>query len=156
MSNDLVDFMSAQLEEDERIARAAPPGPWIGTDAEDIGAWSVYDQEWLIASATVYTHDERMGGKRGPGYIDASATTAHIARHDPSRAARELAAKRQNLAELAAAEVKMDQAARDRDTARYNTVRAEWTVLRRVVRRDAFAYADRPGYREEWRPDRSP
>ncbi|MEU3283316.1 DUF6221 family protein, partial [Streptomyces antibioticus] len=95
--DDLVRWLGEQLDEDERVARAAPPGPWIGTDAEDIGAWSVYDQEWLIASATVYTHDKPMGGKRGPGYIDASATTAHIAAHDPARVLLEVDAKRRLL-----------------------------------------------------------
>ena len=66
----------------------------------------------------------------------------------------DLDAKRQNLAELKAAEEAMDQASRDRDTVRYNEVRAGWTVLRRVVQRDTAVYADRPGYLAEWAPSK--
>ncbi|MFF0597898.1 DUF6221 family protein [Streptomyces antibioticus] len=146
MSSDLVNFMTVQLEEDERIAWAAPFGPWSLT-----GSGSIVDAGGSHVICSVGgTLDGRVSCWPERPAIE------YLLAHDPTRAVAELAAKRQNLAELAAAEVKMDQAARDRDTARYNTVRAEWTVLRRVVRRDAFAYADRPGYREEWRPDARP
>jgi hypothetical protein len=67
------------------------------------------------------------------------------------RLLREVEAKRQILNDLEAAEHEMDRAARDRDTVRYNEVRVGWTALKRVVRRLAGVYDQRPGYREEWR-----
>ncbi|WP_020116792.1 DUF6221 family protein [Streptomyces canus] len=139
--DELVRWLGEQFDEDERIARAAPPGPWLGTDAEDVGAWSVYDPEWLIASATVYTHNQPMGGKRGPGYIDASATTAHIAEWDPARVLAEIDAKRDLLV--------FAKGIHDHHETFTTGVYAR---LEKTLRLYALAYKERPGYREEWRP----
>src|SRR6266851_9644248 len=68
---DLVVFLNARLRDDEAAARAAAPGPWRGRDA---GSWS----EVAPAKGT------------GPEAAD----TEHIARHDPARVLREVAAKR--------------------------------------------------------------
>ena len=171
---ELVDFLRAQLDEDDAVARSASgstvvgePGNWKpapGGDEWEVSRDDGYADELLVALRPGLSRPpEVLGGYWGVvvGYRweseepDTKAPLSefrHAARHDPARVLREIDAKRQNLAELEAAELAMDQASRDQDTARYNEVRAEWVVLRRVVRRDAAVYADRPGYRGEWRP----
>ncbi|MFH9072700.1 DUF6221 family protein [Streptomyces alboflavus] len=87
-----------------------------------------------------------------PRSYAAAPVALHIAAFaDPARVLREIDAKRRVLTEYVAAGDAMDRAARDNDTAGYNTARAERQVLGRVIRRDAAVYADRPGFREEWR-----
>jgi Family of unknown function (DUF6221) len=139
----LVAFLLARVDEDERAARAAPPGPWLGTDAEDVGAWSVYDPEWRIAVAKVYDHDQPLGGKRGPGYIDPEAVTAHIARHNPARVMAEVEAKRQQIDHYERV------AAHAAQRLEYNLAEETCYVALRCV---ALAYADHPDYDETWRP----
>ncbi|MCM1972297.1 DUF6221 family protein [Streptomyces sp. G1] len=150
--DDFVQWLRAQLDEDERIARAATPGPWrydpgkhhhiVGTPLFEEAVFAGPPGSDATCVAGTGETDDRQS----------MADAAHIARHDPARVLREVDAKRQLLTELEAAESAMDQASRDGDTIRYNSVRAEWVVLRRVVRRDAAVYAHRPGYRPEWRP----
>lgn len=69
--SDPVAFVSARLDEDEAAARAAAPGPWRGHEA---GGW----REVLLAK----------------GISLNAADAEHIARHDPARVLREVAAKR--------------------------------------------------------------
>jgi hypothetical protein len=157
--DDLVRWLRAQLDEDERIARAAMEavGPVPGAAQWRYTA-SLTDeggQYWSITtvapSDTVPTV-ELVGSGMSGGGVHKETLARHIAEHDPARVLREIDAKRQTIAELEAVERSMDQASRDRDVARYNAVRAEWVVLCRIVRRDAAVYSDRPGYREAWRP----
>lgn len=81
--NELIEFLTARLAEDEAIARAvddnSPPwtGEWIVRDARALGTRN----GWCLA----YPHD---GREFAPGLIE------HIARHDPARALREVEAKR--------------------------------------------------------------
>ncbi|MFJ1657191.1 DUF6221 family protein [Streptomyces anthocyanicus] len=132
--DDLAAWLRAQLDEDERTARASV---WDGLGNKL--AWE------LAASATIDVGgDEFYAGDR--------TIANHVVAWDPARVLREIDAKRQTLADLATAEERMDRASRDQDTAGYNASRAEATVLKRIARRDAAVYADRPGYREEWRP----
>ena len=79
MSNELIGFIKARLDEDEQAALTAQ---------DDFGA--------------VWTVDEAMGSVRsdtGADVLDEPATPrAHIARHDPARVLREIDAKRRILA----------------------------------------------------------
>jgi hypothetical protein len=136
--DDLVQFLRERLDEDEAAARAATPGPWEQSGIGEYG-WGV---SFGRPGAGVEADDSDQG----------RADAEHIARHDPARVLVEVESKRQNLAELEAAEETMDRAARDRDTARYNAARAEWAVLKRVVLRDLVVYADHPALKPEWRP----
>ncbi|WP_069744762.1 DUF6221 family protein, partial [Streptomyces sp. EN23] len=80
----LVRWLSVQLDEDERIAKAAPPGPWSMD-----GAGSVADAD---------------GGRVIPsvgGALDGRVTRwpegtviDHVLGHDPARVLREIEAKR--------------------------------------------------------------
>lgn len=147
--DELVQWLGEQLDHDEAHAKKdlwaaenATPGRWRARYGVNM------DHSWVETESTPVVR------------LDAAQHEADallVARFQPEtikkRAEAKLAdiqAKRQTLAELKTAEEAMDRAIRDRDTARYNAVRAEWTVLKRVVHRDVAVYADRPGYREEW------
>lgn len=90
---DIVEFIRARLDEDERIARAAGAGPWRYRDhpadralvVDAAGEVVVYDEGWP---------SEDQG--------------RHMARHDPARVLREVAAKWAILAETLAYEAKID------------------------------------------------
>jgi hypothetical protein len=90
---DLVEFLRAALDEDERVARAAAakcPAPWTGRT--DIDGEHPFVQD---ADGDRIMHHEDS--------VPEIETAAHIARHDPARVLAEVAAKRGLLAELAAA-----------------------------------------------------
>jgi hypothetical protein len=76
---DLEAFANARLDEDEAAAIAATPGPWLAT-GEDILS-RADDRHWAGACAA------NASGADG----------AHIARHDPARALREVEAGRRIL-----------------------------------------------------------
>lgn len=148
--DDLVQWLRAQLDEDERTARAATPGPW----------WHNPGKQWLGPEA-FEKYDLREGeefvGYGGPHpFTGAVASTgpasnaqgmmdaAHIARHDPARVLSEIDAKRRLLALHARAH---HQCVTEDGPTQWHAA-DPCTTLRLL----ALPYADRPGYREEWRP----
>lgn len=79
----IVEFLTARLDEDELIARAA----------SDRAPWSHHaDDYWMITGTDgdVVVYDESA---------PTAAEAAHIARHDPARVRAEVAAKRAILEE---------------------------------------------------------
>lgn len=147
----LADWLSARLDEDEAVARAATAGPWR-YDAMKVNSVdrqeSVFAGEAGMRATTVAStgpEDDRQS------MVDA----AHISRHDPARV----------LAEVAAKRAIVDQAY---GTAA--TIDGEWgcchepAQIKRgecpstdmsvdpYLRHLASVYADHEGYREEWRP----
>ena len=133
--DDLVQWLRAQLDEDERIARAAQRqrggGEWVArADASGIVA-----VEGLPVRA----------GEPIPVVLhpDEDETAEHIAEHDPARVLREIDAKRQIIEqhERYAAE-------RRRMMGGWDPQSDDSPILAAL----ATVYADRPGYREEWRP----
>jgi Family of unknown function (DUF6221) len=68
---DIAAFLNARLREDEAAAKAAAPGPWHGHEAGSLRA--------VLPAKGI-----------GPD----TAVVEHIARHDPARVLREVAAKR--------------------------------------------------------------
>lgn len=103
MTADLIAFLRARLAEDERLARAATPGPW----------WYNPGKQWLGPDA-FEKYDLRQGeefvGYGGPHpFTGAVAATGpantpqsmrdaeYIAAHDPTRILREIDAKRRTL-----------------------------------------------------------
>ncbi|EFL29467.1 hypothetical protein SSOG_09181 [Streptomyces himastatinicus ATCC 53653] len=137
MSDKLVQWLGEQLNEDERTARA------VGYDRIETG-------EYLWGSRYLILRREDGESKVTTELSDELAL--HISKWDPDRVLREIDAKRQTLAQFKAAEGRTDQAMRDNDTAAYRAARAEATALHAVIRRDAAVYANRPGYRDYWRP----
>ncbi|WP_439947204.1 DUF6221 family protein [Streptomyces sp. BBFR109] len=151
--DELVKWLRAQLNEDERIARAATRGPWVQSGIGEYG--------WTVT----------FGGP-GPGAGVEAADTDQgladadfIAEHDPARVLREINAKRRILA-LYEDPIEARAALRVRMRQVINTDPDEFSRLHRqeselietarrllpVVRLLALTYEGRPGYREEWRP----
>ncbi|WP_338704296.1 DUF6221 family protein (plasmid) [Streptomyces sp. Q6] len=121
--DDLVQWLGKQLDEDERVARGT------GEEGRRGEPFRVFA-------------GESGAGVIGPGVVE------HIARHSPARVLREVDAKRQVLAIV---QVHIDAAA-STDYMLSGPAKMALVVLKPVVVALAMPYADRPGYREEWRP----
>ena len=146
--DDLVRWLGAQLDEDERVARRAfeyaSPVWHLDDDTGETVLW--WPPEPHVAE------NERKHGLpvtadvwRGMT-IDAGGAgiAPHIAVWDPARVLREIDAKRQLLAryeELRAASKKEGL---------IGDVTEEYQDF--LLRLLALPYADKPGYREEWAP----
>ncbi|MFD1656979.1 DUF6221 family protein [Streptomyces caeni] len=131
MNDALVQFLYARYDEDERTARAATQGDWV----------------WSREFVTPPGYHHRTVGPLEPG------DAAFIAAHNPARVLREIDAKRQLLEE--------HQDVNDGSCG--TCVDGRWGYPThggsspqrypcRTLRLLALPYADRPGYREEWRP----
>ena len=133
MTDDLVAFLRARLDDDEQVARAATPGPWMWI------AGRVY-QEAELGRVVVPTDDLDRG-------LVEPEDLKHIARHDPARVLREVDAKRQilNAYEWALAHPHKD------DETGYWVRKGETSTLAEDVRLLASVYADHPDFRDEWR-----
>lgn len=126
--DDLTAFIDARLDEDEAAAIAA------GDGAAESARWRTREHpsdSGIVrdGQGAVVIYDEGV-----PSDEDA----AHIARHDPDRALRDVAAKRAILA-------------------LYDNPEgyAYSVALERVVVQLATAWSDHPDYRQEWAPDRA-
>lgn len=133
MGDDLVTWLRAQLDDDERAAREATPGHWQADAAPD-GRW--------------YIDPGRDADDVGE--VARRADAEHIARHDPARVLAEVDAKRRIL-----------DACPPEDDFEQRVRFGSWEscsdgcpadVMLNVVKLLALPYADRPGYRDEWRP----
>ncbi|WP_043493757.1 DUF6221 family protein [Streptomyces viridosporus] len=124
--DDLVRWLDEQLTEDERIVRAATPGPWVANKHE-------YGAEVYTEGGEGVALDHDAGGV---GWDDAD----FIAEHDPTRALREIDAKRRLLEWLE----QKNQWALDNNLWSWDDEEA--------LRLLALPYAARPGYKESWRP----
>ncbi|CBG71888.1 hypothetical protein SCAB_48371 [Streptomyces scabiei 87.22] len=120
--DDMVQWLGQQLDEDERIARVATPGPWEQSGIGEYG-WAV---SFSRPGAGVEVEDSDQG----------RADADFIAAHDPARVLCEIDAKRRIIAAYE----------------NYDREAPELDVPESVLRLLALPYADRPGYREEWRP----
>ncbi|MGW2223815.1 DUF6221 family protein [Streptomyces formicae] len=135
--DDLARWYGEQLDTDERIARATL---WDG---------SANRMDWdLPASATV-----DVGGDQF--YAGDRTVANHIVAHDPTRVLREIDAKRRILVEHTPGRPKgrpnMERHCLVCTTAQvWDAAAGESNCL--TSRLLALPYANRPGYREEWRP----
>jgi hypothetical protein len=134
MTDDLVQFLRARLDEDETLA-------------QNTGQWST---SWQDLTMDGELRDDVNAGT--VAYIPHEATRTHIARHDPSRVLREVEARRRILDDV----VPTMQA----DELR---IAGEWGVGADPVREAsddllsllALPYSDHPDYRSEWAPDQA-
>ncbi|MFG1847793.1 DUF6221 family protein [Micromonospora carbonacea] len=144
--NDLVNFLRAQLDDDEQVARAAISPPWIHHIAPDP---SGPDHTLLMASRVIsagHAADDLLW----------PADAEHIARHDPARVLAEVDAKRQLLDGI----MNLKRPTYQRGSSIVNGRRGTHYPARPVgpdprdalLRLLALPYANRPGYRDEWRP----
>lgn len=83
----LIEFLKERLDEDEAVALAVEDNsaPWKGQWRNDEGHAIRTENGWVLTYA-------REGRPFAPGFLD------HVARHDPARVLREVAAKRRVLA----------------------------------------------------------
>jgi hypothetical protein len=130
--DDLATWLTAQVDTDERVALAASSGDngvWCQSDPDNPG--HILDERGFTV-----THFE-------DGSPDANQAT-HIALNDPARVLAEVRAKRL-LIDLHAACGSGSGYCDDGGHVQYGGVCFNLAVL-------TLPYADRPGYREEWRP----
>ncbi|MFH8717261.1 DUF6221 family protein [Streptomyces zaomyceticus] len=129
---ELVEFLTARLNEDEQAALAAT---W---DADASRRWNphlIEKPRWgwgvvddMDAGVTVVE----------PAAADAAAVAQHMARHDPARVLRDVAAKRR-LVEYIEEELT-------------NQGNSNNDKLMHVLRLSALSYASHRDYDEAWRP----
>ena len=143
---DLIAFLKARLGEDEAAAKTATAGPWEfeGDDPTDDEIYSVHDGIVDLVGVTVaFTRDRNV------------ANGQHIARHDPARALREVAAGRYILdlfistAALVEHPPVMGEGhpyAGKISVQDYLDAKRELAVLRPVVVALAAIYSDHPDY----------
>lgn len=98
----MVAKLRAQLDEDERLALAAPGNSWQAQDDDSIAGTSVYDEQWRLLTPEHHGHDDPLSnrpGATGPAYVDAARDDLvnHIAHHDPARVLADVKAKRDIL-----------------------------------------------------------
>ncbi|MFJ8538141.1 DUF6221 family protein [Streptomyces sp. NPDC093591] len=131
---DLAQWLRAQLDEDERIARAVEDrsAPWDGQWMAD-GDSAV---RTVNGHVLFYRHDS---GPLKPGLTD------HVAEWDPARVLRDIAAKRRIVQHLAEA---IEASENYKGPDYYEGVAACELTLKLL----ASVYADSPGYQESWRP----
>lgn len=131
--DDLVQWLRAQLDEDEVKARTVGEETW---EARYVDSANDYPD-----TATVRLSD---GTDIAVMERYSMQDAEHIATWDPARVLREIDAKRQVIAHYQ----KVFQEAVDGADS-YVKIAA---ALSRQIRILAAVYTDRPGYREEWRP----
>jgi hypothetical protein len=138
VTDDLVTWLRNALDDDERMARRLQdnrPGPWsIDVD---------YPGEPAGGTAVLDVHRELVAVARG-GYVG-----DYMSERSPDLVLRDIAAKRR-IIELCEPPL-IDVSSPGECPPRYIEGRgASWGEP--VLRLLALPYADRPGYREEWRP----
>lgn len=138
MTNELVAFLHARLDEDETAARAAREGPWA-IRRDSIGNTEVYS----------VPRELQQGGDSSV-FPDAwhEGSAGHAARHDPARVLREVETKRRILGRYENVLSSLATCSGDE----VNSYRAMAHVMRGFARDIAYPYADHPNYRPEWLP----
>lgn len=137
MSEDLIAFVRARLDEIEALATAATPGPWWSD--EDENCWRLHgvamrippQMDGLIPEQVVNAQILKAP-KRGTPYAEywpGAADSRHITMNDPARVLRDVEAKRKIV----------DAYERAPDWAGREDVR--WI---------AAIDADHPDYKQEW------
>lgn len=142
----LVEFLLAQIAEDEAVARAAIPGTY-SPNADEDGSWRMIevDHEGIWPEPASKPTSEW-------GHLADEPWALHIERHAPARVLAECKARRRIVEELVAA----DRAAATWDSDDPNNPPAYWQdwgnrhAWREAAELLALAYADHPDYRSEW------
>lgn len=144
MTDDLDAWLRVQLDEDERVAEAARHGAvgrWEQGGAGYNGATVEYEGHpdgWPSHAAGdgVVVYDEGVPSRE---------QARHIARWDPARALGDIAADRRIIQMF-------EQRAQEGRQPGGEVFGYHATGLLIAIRCRAEVYADRDGYREEWRP----
>jgi hypothetical protein len=148
--DDLAAFVVARLDEDEAMAKAATPGPWVPAGADDC---------WFVTSTTHGLVTTGCNETPGDGmlFIERDKRDArHVARHDPAQVLRDVAAKRAILKRW---EFSRNQVAVGavNEAAGYGASDPGWPLRENSheldVRSIAAVYSDHSDYRQEWQPE---
>jgi hypothetical protein len=121
MDNEMVAWLKAQLDEDERAAGAGSPGPWGYNPTHEFRMPGSGPLEFVGAGTEADFHGIAATGPADDPQSMADA--GHIARHDPTHVLHDIETKRKIIERYG-----------DSD----------------VVRLLTAGYRDRPGYRAEW------
>jgi hypothetical protein len=140
--SDIVKFIKARLDDDERYAKGATPGDW--RDSLEEVAFDYLD--YVVESG-----DEEVSVSRGDRY--GHANSQYIARQDPVRALREVEAKRAIVADLEHAENVAEMEAEAGRSEESWAWEAKAASLYGALTRLAAVYNDHPDYRHEWGVD---
>lgn len=138
---DIMAFLRARYDEDERVARAATAGPWRYDPAKH---WRKPGTSWFEEAVFAGPAGADAVCVAGTGETDdpqSMADAEHIARHHPIRVLAEVDAKRRLLDDL---DRLLDNPA--------DLPSGALPAMVQVVRLLALRYADHPDYRETWRP----
>lgn len=138
---ELVTWVRVQLDEDERVARAAKPGPWrYEPDPCEDEVYSVHDGEHgdLVGDIVCYVR----------GLKHQVANGVHIARFNPARTLDEIRIKREALGDCVRYASRTPEPPDASGETPWTSPVANFAY--RTLCRLAAPYADRPGYRDEW------
>ena len=136
MSDDLIEFLNARLDEDEELVETIRsggfPAPTWTTEPAKGGGWEILREADDPTPLGYVTHGRREH--------------VHIARHDPAREDREVTAKRRILTRY---EYACRQAA-----VNVGAEQEAWEKIAGALERDvldlASIHSDHPDYRKEW------
>lgn len=142
MSDGIAAFLAARLDEEEAAAKGALAGPWH-IDRHPMQGLRIMDGPGLVVTWT-------------PGFYErGDADAEHIARHDPPRVLRDVAADRALLDLYERAKRYRDQVfAQPGPRSVSDEMRAvtQMLALEQVLRLRAAVWSDHPDYRSEWAP----
>lgn len=151
MANRLAEWLRAQLNEDERTAQAAT---WCGDDAATWrAAVSPYGTPSRPHGPRWYIEDSLEDGvitTVDPQASDDEGVARHIAAHDPARVLREVDAKRRIVRAYEDAVTAFENTVLGTDL--HDLMAGSVNSLRYALQALALPYADRAGFKEEWRP----
>lgn len=143
--SELADWLLEQIAEDERVARlAALSVGWRGFGDERVESgksWIASYHEVKRIRSDDAPPSDRTVADCGSLMLDRAK---HIAAFDPARVLAECESKRRIIAEHGANKYRVDPC--DAHDARLETIPCA------TLRLLALPYADRQGFREEWRP----
>lgn len=151
----IVEFLEARIAEDEAVAKAALHHPRTYNKAtQDFDQTGTDNGSWHTSSFCD-PYDQRMVEGVGITIYDEGGHTAeqaeHIARHDPARILREVAAKRAVMIAADDATSYDMTVEGDRGVGSRNMIEDPY-VGDVILRALACAYSDHPDFNEEWRP----
>ena len=145
--DELVRWLREQLDEETEAAQLAFSG-----QADPENGWGAHRPEWQ-KQTTITPH---------VGVIHEAVQADHIVRWNPARVLAEINAKRQLLDDYTVTAHIRDEAAERikasgdhpdaKDLETWDRAQREAAILEGPVKLAALPLADRPGYREEWRP----